>query len=85
MAIGLGFVSLLATILMKWLNGTFMTGNPLLLLSAMLALIGVQFISTGAAWRDDDPDLFRKPGQAIVQRADCAELGNAGAAKGSMT
>jgi glycosyltransferase involved in cell wall biosynthesis len=46
-AIGLGFVSLLATIVMKWLNGTFMTGNPLLLLSAMLALIGVQFISTG--------------------------------------
>jgi glycosyltransferase involved in cell wall biosynthesis len=46
-AIGLGFVSLLATILMKWSHGTFMTGNPLLLLSAMLVLIGVQFITLG--------------------------------------
>jgi len=46
-AIGLGFVSLLATMLMKWINGTYMTGNPLLLLSAMLVLIGVQFISQG--------------------------------------
>jgi len=46
-AIGLGFVSLLATIVMKWTHGTFMTGNPLLLLSAMLVLIGVQFISQG--------------------------------------
>jgi Glycosyl transferase family 2 len=47
LSIGLGFVSLLATIVMKWVHGTFMTGNPLLLLSAMLALIGVQFISQG--------------------------------------
>jgi glycosyltransferase involved in cell wall biosynthesis len=46
-SIGLGFVSLLATIAMKLVNGTWMTGNPLLLLSAMLALIGVQFISQG--------------------------------------
>jgi glycosyltransferase involved in cell wall biosynthesis len=46
-SIGMGFVSLLATIVMKWVHGTFMTGNPLLLLSAMLVLIGVQFISQG--------------------------------------
>jgi glycosyltransferase involved in cell wall biosynthesis len=46
-SISLGFVSLLATIGMKWAYGTFMTGNPLLLLSAMLVLIGVQFISQG--------------------------------------
>jgi hypothetical protein len=47
LAIGLGFVSLLTTVVMKWVNGTFMTGNPLLLLSAMLVLIGVQFITQG--------------------------------------
>lgn len=42
-----GFVSLLATIVMKCAFGTFMTGNPLLLLSALLELVGVQFISIG--------------------------------------
>jgi hypothetical protein len=46
-SIGLGFLSLLATACMKWLGGPFMTGNPLLLFSAMLTLIGVQFISMG--------------------------------------
>jgi glycosyltransferase involved in cell wall biosynthesis len=46
-SIGLGVVSLMATIVMKSVYGTFMTGNPFLLLSAMLVLIGVQFISQG--------------------------------------
>jgi hypothetical protein len=46
---GLGGVSLLATMVMKYfLNPpVFMTGNPLLLLSVMLELVGVQFISMG--------------------------------------
>ena len=43
----LGFVSLLLTVWMKQTYGTFMTGNPLLLLSALLELIGVQFIGMG--------------------------------------
>jgi glycosyltransferase involved in cell wall biosynthesis len=43
----LGFISLLLTIWMKHAYGTFMTGNPLLLLSALLELIGVQFITMG--------------------------------------
>lgn len=42
----LGFLSLAVTLMMKW-NGTDMTGNPLLLLSAMLELMGVQFLSLG--------------------------------------
>ncbi len=46
-SMGLGFVSLLATIAMKALEGTFMTGNPLLMLSVMLEVIGVQFFSLG--------------------------------------
>jgi glycosyltransferase involved in cell wall biosynthesis len=46
-SMALGAVSLVATFLMKWRLGIFLTGNPLLLLSAMLELIGVQFISMG--------------------------------------
>jgi glycosyltransferase involved in cell wall biosynthesis len=48
-AMGLGVVSLLATVWMKHFHSppVFMTGNPLLLLSAMLELVGVQFISMG--------------------------------------
>jgi glycosyltransferase involved in cell wall biosynthesis len=46
-AMGMGLLSLLATIWMKATMGVFMTGNPFLLLSALLELIGVQFISMG--------------------------------------
>ncbi len=46
-SMGLGFLSLLLTIFMKWRSGIWMTGNPFLLLSALLELIGVQFISMG--------------------------------------
>lgn len=45
--IGGGFLSLFATILEKIFEGEDMTGNPLLLLSVMLVVIGVQFISMG--------------------------------------
>jgi glycosyltransferase involved in cell wall biosynthesis len=47
LSMGLGVVSLLATVWMKSHFGTFMTGNPLLLLSVMLELVGVQLISMG--------------------------------------
>jgi glycosyltransferase involved in cell wall biosynthesis len=48
-AMALGVLALLATIWMKYgaSNPVFMTGNPLLLLSVMLELVGVQFISMG--------------------------------------
>ncbi len=46
-SMGLGAVSLLATVAMKLRAGTDMTGNPLLLLSVLLALVGVQLISMG--------------------------------------
>ncbi len=48
-SMGLGGISLLATMAMKYfLNPpVFMTGNPLLLLCVMLELVGVQFISLG--------------------------------------
>lgn len=43
----LGAATLVLTYVMKLHSGIFMTGNPLLLLSAMLGLVGVQFISIG--------------------------------------
>jgi glycosyltransferase involved in cell wall biosynthesis len=46
-SMGLGFVSLIVTVWMKSTYGTWMTGNPFLLLSAICALVGVQFISMG--------------------------------------
>jgi glycosyltransferase involved in cell wall biosynthesis len=46
-SMGLGFLSLLLTLFMKWRSGLWMTGNPFLLLSVMLELVGVQFISMG--------------------------------------
>lgn len=45
-AMGLGVLALLATIIMRF-RGVDMTGNPLLLLSVLLEVTGVQFISMG--------------------------------------
>jgi hypothetical protein len=42
-----GLLTLSATVMMKWTGGQWMTGNPLLLLSVMLELMGVQFLSLG--------------------------------------
>ena len=44
---GLGGLSFVATVVMKWVQGIFWTGNPFLLLSVMLELMGIQFISIG--------------------------------------
>ncbi|HZU37486.1 MAG TPA: glycosyltransferase family 2 protein, partial [Gemmataceae bacterium] len=46
-SMGLGVLSLLLTIAMKWTSGIWMTGNPFLHLSALLEVIGIQFISLG--------------------------------------
>ncbi|MBI3822704.1 MAG: glycosyltransferase family 2 protein [Planctomycetes bacterium] len=46
-AMFLGAICLLATVGIKWMDGTSMIRNPLLHLSVMLELVGVQFISTG--------------------------------------
>jgi glycosyltransferase involved in cell wall biosynthesis len=48
-SMGLGLLSLLGTVWMKYgsSNRVFMTGNPLLLLSVMLELVGIQLISMG--------------------------------------
>lgn len=61
---GLGCVSLLVTIWMKSHYGTFMTGNPFLLFSAMLELIGVQFISMGLLGEVLTRTYFESQGKA---------------------
>lgn len=48
-SMGLGFLSLLATVWMKYVSEprVLMTGNPLLLFSVMLELVGLQLLSMG--------------------------------------
>lgn len=45
--LGLGAVSLLTSIVMKYTSGPGMTSNPLFLMGVMIELIGVQFLSLG--------------------------------------
>jgi glycosyltransferase involved in cell wall biosynthesis len=71
-AMGLGVVSLLATLWMKYCSAhpVFLTGNPLLLLSAMLELVGVQLISMGLLGELMTRTYFESQGKsAYVVRA----------------
>jgi glycosyltransferase involved in cell wall biosynthesis len=61
---GCGGLSFLATILMKWWAGIFWTGNPLLLLSVMLELIGIQFILMGLLGEVLSRTYFESQGKA---------------------
>jgi glycosyltransferase involved in cell wall biosynthesis len=63
-SMGLGVMSLLTTIWMKSHFGTFMTGNPFLLLSALLELVGVQFISLGLIGEMMTRTYFESQGKA---------------------
>lgn len=63
-AIGLGFASVLGTIGMKLYNQTDMTGNPLLLLSVMLVLVGIQLISMGLLGEVMTRTYFESQGKA---------------------
>ena len=47
MCMFLGGLSLIATVVMKWQTGLWMTGNPFLHLAALLEVVGMQFISLG--------------------------------------
>jgi glycosyltransferase involved in cell wall biosynthesis len=58
-----GFVTLAATVLMKWTGGQWMTGNPLLLLSVMLEVVGVQFLSLGLVGEVMTRFYFERQGQ----------------------
>lgn len=45
--IGLGFLSVVTSVVMKYTTGPGMTANPLFLIGAVAALTGVQFLSLG--------------------------------------
>src|SRR5207302_6979114 len=66
-SMALGLASLLATVWMKSHSGVFMTGNPLLLLSVMLELIGVQFISMGLLGEVLTRTYFESQGQTAYR------------------
>ncbi|HXG12937.1 MAG TPA: glycosyltransferase family 2 protein [Gemmataceae bacterium] len=75
LAMGLGMVSLLATIGMKLGSGVDMTGNPLLLLSALLGLVGVQFILMGLLGELLARTYFESQGKTAYAVRDTLNLG----------
>ena len=60
---GGGGLSLVATWLMKLTHGIFMTGNPLLLLSVMLEVMGVQFVTLGLLGESLTRNHFERHGK----------------------
>jgi glycosyltransferase involved in cell wall biosynthesis len=61
----LGGLSLLATIWMKSRYGTFMTGNPFLLFSVLLELVGVHFLSLGLLGEVLTRTYFESQGKTV--------------------
>jgi hypothetical protein len=74
LTMGLGVLSLLATILMKVVDHTFMTGNPLLYLSVMLELMGVQFLSMGLLGELMTRTYFESQGKASYEVRETCNL-----------
>jgi hypothetical protein len=68
-SMALGAVSLLATLWMKYgaEHPVFLTGNPLLLLSVMLELVGVQLISMGLIGELLTRTYFESQGKSAYQ------------------
>ncbi|MBX7103752.1 MAG: glycosyltransferase family 2 protein [Gemmataceae bacterium] len=71
---GLGVVSLAATWLMKITGGTFMTGNPLLLLSVMFELIGMQCILMGLLGEVISRTYFESQGKSSYSVRDTVNV-----------
>ena len=69
---------------MKLHSGIFMTGNPLLLLSAMLELVGVQFISMGLLGELLTRTYFESQGKTPYAVRTTLNLDRAGAAAGGV-
>jgi len=76
-AIGLGFASVLGAIAMKLFSETDMTGNPLLLLSVMLVLVGIQLISMGLLGEVMTRTYFESQGKASYLIRDTHNLDKA--------
>jgi glycosyltransferase involved in cell wall biosynthesis len=70
-----GIISLATTILMKC-QGCDMTGNPLLLLSVMLELVGVQFLSLGLMGEVLARNYFESQGKSPYQVRETIGVGD---------
>ena len=68
-------LSLLATVWMKYVSEprVFMTGNPLLLLSVMLELMGIQFILMGLLGEVLSRTYFESQGKSPYSVRTCAD------------
>ncbi len=79
LSMGLGFVSLLAALWMKYLHTppVFLTGNPFLLLSMMLELVGVQMISMGLLGEVLSRTYFESQGKSAYLVRTALNLGEA--------
>lgn len=75
-SMGLGFLALLATIAMRF-GGVDMTGNPLLLLSVLLEVTGVQFISLGLIGEVMTRTYFESQGKRAYAVQDTVNFGAA--------
>lgn len=69
-----GMLSLGVTVLMKWTNGQWMTGNPFLYLSIMLEVMGVQFLSLGLMGEVQARLMFEKQGQRPYAVRQCQNI-----------
>jgi glycosyltransferase involved in cell wall biosynthesis len=74
LAMGLGLVVLLGAIGMKWIYGTSLVRNPLLLLSVMLELVGVQLVSMGLLGELMSRTYFESQGKASYVVRDTLNL-----------
>jgi glycosyltransferase involved in cell wall biosynthesis len=78
---GLGLASFGATVVMKWWQGIFWTGNPFLLLSVMLEIMGIQFILMGLLGEVLSRTYFESQGKAPYAVRTTRNLGTVPPAK----
>lgn len=76
-SMALGFLALIATVVMRFC-GVDMTGNPLLLLSVLLVVTGVQFISLGLIGEVMTRTYFESQGKKAYAVHDTVNFGPEG-------
>ena len=74
LAMGLGVVVLFAALATKWVEGTSLVRNPLLLLSVMLELVGVQLLSMGLLGEMQSRTYFESQGKSSYVVRDTLNL-----------
>lgn len=74
LAMGLGVVILLVALATKWIEGTSLVRNPLLLLSVMLELVGVQLLSMGLLGEMQSRTYFESQGKSSYVVRDTLNL-----------